>query len=653
MHGAAPQIEFAQSQRDQLRFVACGSVDDGKSTLVGRLLAETGSITDDQLSALSDLTLRYAGIDSGFNYALLLDGLEAEREQGITIDVAYRYFATQRRCFVVADTPGHEQYIRNTLTGASNAELALLLVDVRHGVTTQTKRVSRIVDLLGVRHVLLAVNKMDLVEFSEAAFAAVAQSYREFATVLGFATIEAIPISAKHGDNVGRQSERMPWHRGPTVLGHLEAVDVGATRPTSLRYLVQSVIRAEDDFRGYAGIVAGGEIARGDTVAIARTGNTTRVRRIVTFDGDLDRAETGRAVTLTLADPADIGRGDVLVRPDAPPQFTDQFAAHLVWLDERPLLAWRSYMLQIGTRAVPAVVTALKHKIDIETGARIATRTLETNEIGLCNLSTSSAVALDPYADNAATGGFILVDRDSAATVGVGMARFALHRADNIRPQVFCIDKAARAQMKAQRPVIVWFTGLSGAGKSTIMNLVERRLGELGVHTYALDGDNLRRGLNRDLGFADADRVENIRRAGEVARLMVDAGLIVLCAFISPFRAERRMVRELVAPGEFIEVFVDTPLAVCMSRDPKALYAKAQAGGATHVTGLDSPYEAPEAPELVLSTTLEPAEKLADRVVAELRRRGLVANSDSTHPDANLAQNPPSLVRWNGGAVSP
>jgi bifunctional enzyme CysN/CysC len=610
--------------RDQLHIVACGSVDDGKSTLIGRLLIETGSVTDDQLERLSELSRRYGGVSDELEYALLLDGLEAEREQGITIDVAYRYFATARRAFVVADTPGHEQYTRNMLTGASTADLALLLVDVRHGVTTQTKRHARIAALLGIRQVLLVINKMDLVDHAEQPFVAVRDAFGRFAEPLGFAAITAIPVAARRGDNVARPSAHMPWHHGASVLEHLESVEVTSARPQALRFLVQSVTRANGDFRGLAGLVASGDIVRGETLHVSGSGRTVRVDRIVTLDGDLDRAASGDAVTLVLAEHADIARGDVLARPGATPQVTDQFAAHLVWLDEHPLLPSRTYLMRVGTRMVPASITALRHRIDIETGGKVAGRTLAANDIGVCNVSTAMPVALDAYADNRATGAFILIDRDSAATVGAGMVDFSLHRASNVRKQSFVVDKAARARQKGQRPCIVWFTGLPGAGKSTIMNLVEQQLARRGVHTYALDGDNLRRGLNHDLGFTDEDRVENIRRAGEVARLMVDAGLVVLCAFISPFRADRRMVRELVEANEFLEVFVDTPLTECMARDPKGLYAKARAGHTRHVTGLDSPYEPPEAPELHIVTTDAPAESLADRVIEELERRGAI-----------------------------
>jgi bifunctional enzyme CysN/CysC len=609
--------------RDLLRFVACGSVDDGKSTLIGRLIAETGAVPVDQIEVLKQWSRKFGSGGEELDYALLLDGLEAEREQGITIDVSYRYFSTPRRAFLVADTPGHEQYTRNMATGASNAEVALILVDARNGLTSQTYRHTRIAALLGIRQVLLVVNKMDLVGFAESAFATIRNEYEAFAVTLGLAA-DSVPAVAPDGDNVVRKSARMPWYAGPMVLQWLENIEVAPRRDTPLRFWVQGVNRPTGNFRGYAGRVASGTIAAGDEVLVARSGQKTRVARIVTFDGDLGHAETGRAVTLTFSDQLDVARGDMIVRPDALPAVTDQFAAHVIWLDEVHLLPGRTYTLRLGTQIAAASVTALKYKVDVTTGAEMATRVLEANEIGFCNLATALPVVLDAYADNRATGSFVLVDRISLRTVGAGMVAFALRRASNVREQRFGVDKILRAHMKAQRPCILWFTGLPGAGKSTILNLVEERLAERGVHTYALDGDNLRRGLNRDLGFTDFDRVENIRRAGEVARLMVDAGLVVLCAFVSPFRAERRMLRELVGPEEFIEVFVDTPLEVCMERDPKGLYAKARNHAVSNVTGVDSPYEPPEHAELRLETVGREPQTVADDVLVELRRRGIV-----------------------------
>lgn len=607
-----------------LRLVACGSVDDGKSTLIGRLLMETGSVPEDQLMALSRLSRRYGTTGDDLDCALLLDGLESEREQGITIDVAYRYFSTPRRTFIVADTPGHEQYTRNMVTGASNADLAVLLVDVRHGVTIQTMRHSRIVALLGIRHILLVINKMDLVGFDQASFAAVDEAYRKFASSLGFDIIETVPVSARFGDNVTKRSGVTSWYNGLTVIEYLEKAAGGrASRTLPFRYLVQSVTRGERDFRGLAGVVASGCVAEGDEVMVARSGQAARVARILTYDGDLERAEAGDAVTVVLDRHSDVGRGDVIAHPADTPQVVDQFAAHLVWFDETSLLPGRTYLMRIGMHVLGATVTALKHRIHIESGDKIAGRTLNLNDIGFCNIAVATSVALDAYADNKATGAFILIDRESAATVGAGMIEFPLRRATNIQPQHFEVDKAVRGRMKSQRPCIIWFTGLPGAGKSTIMNLVERRLTRRGIHTYALDGDNMRHGLSRDLGFTDADRVENIRRAGEVAKLMVDAGLVVLCAFISPFRAERKMVRDLVGAGEFVEIYVDTPLEICIARDPKGLYAKARTGKVQHVTGLDSPYEKPETPELHILTAESSAEGLADHIVEELERRGV------------------------------
>jgi bifunctional enzyme CysN/CysC len=612
---------FPSKSRDLLRVVACGSVDDGKSTLIGRLLAETSSIPEDQLEALKTLSRRYGTVRGGLDYALLLDGLEAEREQGITIDVAYRYFGTTRRAFIVADAPGHEQYTRNMVTAASNADVAILLVDARTGITNQTMRHSRIA--AGIRNIVLVINKMDLVRFSKEPFDKVVNGFREFSSTLGNVKIVAIPVAARSGENVVTRSKRMSWYKGPTVLRFLETVKINkATKAQPFRFPIQRVNRDTPNFRGFAGTVASGSVRRGDTVKVARSGLPSRIARMVTADGDRELARSGDAVTIVLSDQIDISRGDLISAPNHLPDVTDQFAAHIVWFDETPLMPGRSYLLHIGTQTVGATITTLKHKIELETGGEEAGRNLAMNEIGFCNLSTLSLIALDPYTDNRATGAFILIDRMTAATVGAGMVAFSLRRASNIRHQHYEVDKASRAAVKAQRPSIIWFTGLPAAGKSTIMNLVERRLHERGVHTYSLDGDNLRGGLNRDLGFTDADRVENIRRAGEVAKLMVDAGLVVLCAFVSPFRVERRMVRELVGPDEFLEIFVDTPLAVCEARDPKGLYRKARAGTAFHVTGIDSPYEPPEQPEIHLTADKKTdASAMADIVLAELARR--------------------------------
>lgn len=602
-----------------LRFITCGSVDDGKSTLIGRLLHDTRLLFDDQLAALSADSRRHGTQNGEIDYALLVDGLAAEREQGITIDVAYRYFGTERRKFIVADCPGHEQYTRNMATGASTADLAVVLVDARKGLLTQTRRHTYIAALLGIRHVLLAVNKMDLVGYDQSVFETIAGEYRELAAQHGIAQVAAIPLSALRGDNLLQRSQAMPWYRGISVLEHLETVDVArAEADIGLRLPVQWVNRPDQNFRGFAGTVAAGEVRPGDEIVVLPSGRRSKIARIVAADGDLAVAGVGQAVTLTLDDELDISRGDVIASAAAPAQVADQFAAHLLWMGERPLLPGRPYWLKIGTRTVSATVTEIKHKIDVNTQAQLAAKHLELNEVAYCNLNLDQPVAFEAYRDNRTLGGFILIDREDNATVAAGTLDFALRRAGNIHWQHVDVDKAARARSKAQTPRCVWFTGLSGSGKSTIANLVEKRLHALGHHTYILDGDNVRHGLNKDLGFTDEDRVENIRRVAEVARLMTDAGLIVLVSFISPFRAERRMARELFGPDEFVEVYVDTPLAVAEERDVKGLYAKARAGQIPNFTGIDSPYEAPDAPELVLRTVEQDAEALAQRVIERL-----------------------------------
>ncbi len=604
-----------------LRFITCGSVDDGKSTLLGRLLYDAGMLADDQLAALARESGRqHADADDGMlDFALLTDGLDAEREQGITIDVAYRYFHTPRRSFIVADCPGHEQYTRNMATGASNADLAVVLIDARKGLLTQTRRHSYIVSLLGIRHVVLAVNKLDLVDYDQAVFDGIVAGYRQLAAQLGIDNVTAIPLSALNGDNLLRRSDATPWYAGPSLLEHLESVAVAhAGSGIGFRLPVQWVNRPHQDFRGFAGTVVAGEVRPGDEVVALPSGRRSQVARIVTADGDLAIARAGQAITLTLADELDISRGDVIASASQPPQVADQFAAHLLWMDEQPLLPGRPYWLKLGTRTVGVTITEIKHKIDVNTQAQLAAKHLELNEVAYCNLNLDQAIAFESYADNRELGGFILIDRHSNATVGAGTLDFALRRAGNIHWQHVDVDKAARARNKAQVPRCLWFTGLSGAGKSAIANRVEKKLHALGHHTYILDGDNVRHGLNKDLGFTDEDRVENIRRVAEVARLMVDAGLIVLVSFISPFRAERRMARDLFDDGEFVEVFVDTPLAVAEQRDVKGLYAKARAGQIPNFTGIDSPYEVPEAAELRLDTVAESAEALAQRVVGYL-----------------------------------
>ena len=611
--------------KDLLRFLTCGSVDDGKSTLIGRLLYDCALIFDDHLAALEQESRRFGTAGDDIDFSLLLDGLEDERQQRITIDVAYRFFATPERAFNVADTPGHEQYTRNMATGASTSELAVILVDARKGVLPQTKRHAFICSLLGIRQIVLAVNKMDLVGFEERSFDRIAARFSAFAGGLSGASIRAIPLAARFGDNVTARSARTPWYTGPTLLEHLHSVNVssgGSDGP--FRFPVQWINRPNGEFRGYCGTIASGTIAPGEEVLIAGSGRCAQVREILTFDGALDRAFAGDAITLTLESETDIARGDLLADPSAPPEFVDQFAAHVIWLSEHPLVPGRSYLLKIGTRTVPATVTALKHRIDIDTLAHLADRTLELNEIGFCNLSTAAAVAFDPFEVNRNTGAFILIDRFTNQTAGAGIIAFGLWRASNLHWQTLTVGREQRAALKEQRAAVLWFTGLSGAGKSTIADLAEKKLLACGRHTMLLDGDNVRHGLNRDLGFTDVDRVENIRRVGEVAKLMSEAGLIVLCSFISPFRAERRMVRELTHPTAFIEIFVDTPLDECIRRDPKGLYAKAKAGQLEHFTGLDSPYETPEAPELRVTTIGTTPESVVDHVLDELRRRDII-----------------------------
>jgi len=614
-----------QRDKDLLRFVTCGSVDDGKSTLIGRLLYDCALIFDDQLATLERDSRRFGTAGDDIDFSLLLDGLEDERQQRITIDVAYRFFATPQRAFIVADAPGHEQYTRNMATGASTSELAVILVDARKGVLPQTGRHAFICSLLGIRQIVLAVNKMDLVGFAERSFDDIATRFSAFAAGLSGASVRAIPVAARFGDNVTARSARMPWYRGPTLLEHLHSVEVsgsGADRP--FRFPVQWVNRPNGEFRGYCGTIASGTIAPGEEVLVAGSGRCARVKEIVTFDGSLDCAQAGDAITLTLESETDISRGDILADPGAPPEFVDQFAAHVIWLSERPLVPSRSYLLKIGTRTVPATVTALKHRIDVNTLAHLADRTLELNEIGFCNLSTAAAVAFDPFEVNRDTGAFILIDRSTSQTAGAGMIAFGLRRASNLHWQALTVGREQRAAVKEQLAAVLWFTGLSGAGKSTIADLAEKKLLVFGRHTMLLDGDNVRHGLNRDLGFTDADRVENIRRVGEVAKLMTEAGLIVLCSFISPFRAERRMVRELTAPTAFLEIFVDTPLDECIRRDPKGLYAKAKAGRIPHFTGLDSPYETPEEPELRVTTMGTTPESVVEHILDELRRRNII-----------------------------
>jgi len=617
-----------QERKELLRFITCGSVDDGKSTLIGRLLFESKQIFDDQLAALEADSRRHGTQGECIDLALLVDGLSAEREQGITIDVAYRFFASARRKFIVADTPGHEQYTRNMVTGASTADLAVLLVDARKGVLTQTRRHSYIARLVGIRRFVLAVNKMDLVDYDQGAFDAITADYAEFASSIGIADWIAIPVSGLNGDNVMSGSEATPWYRGPTLLEHLDTVplDAAAEAAKPLRMPVQWVNRPDQHFRGFAGQIASGTVGPGSEVRILPSGRMTRIDRIVTMDGDLEQAVAGQSVTVTLADEVDCSRGDVIAAAADPPEAADQFEAAIVWMSEHELLPGRGYWMKVGTQTVTATVQHPKYEINVNTLEHLAAPTLELNSIGVAELATDREIVFEPYAaegwsPNKALGGFILIDKLTNATVACGMLHFALRRALNIHRQHLDVSRETHAQIKGQKPAVLWFTGLSGAGKSTIANLVEKKLVARGRHTFLLDGDNVRHGLNRDLGFTEADRIENIRRVGEVARLMADAGLIVLTAFISPFRAERHMVRRMVPEGEFIEIFVDTPLAEAEQRDTKGLYAKARAGELKNFTGIDSPYEQPEAPEIRIDTTKVSAEEAAELIVEQLLKR--------------------------------
>ncbi len=608
-----------------LRFITCGSVDDGKSTLIGRLLYESHLVFEDQLAALEADSKKVGTQGDELDFALLVDGLSAEREQGITIDVAYRYFSTEKRKFIVADTPGHEQYTRNMVTGASTADVAVILVDARKGVLTQTRRHSYLVALLGIRTVVVAVNKLDTAGYSPDVFAKIESEYREFAAAIGLDDVTAIPLSALHGDNITAPSPNTPWYAGPTLIEFLETVDVEDRSPAGpFRMPVQWVNRPDAGFRGFSGTVVGGTVRPGDRVRVFPAGTESSVARIVTRAGDLGAAATGESVTLTLADEIDVSRGDVLAALDAPPGVADQFEAHVVWMSEREMLPGRPYLVKIGARTVGATINRHKYKVNVNTLEHVAANTLQLNEIGVCTVALDRPVAFDPYTENRDTGGFVVIDRLTNDTVGAGLLHFALRRSSNVPWQAVDVDKKAHVALKGHRPCVVWFTGLSGAGKSTIANLVERRLHSDGIHTTMLDGDNVRHGLNRDLGFTDADRVENVRRVAEVARLMVEAGLVVLVSFISPFRAERRMARGLVGAGEFCEVFVDTPLPVAESRDAKGLYAKARRGELRNFTGIDSPYEAPEQAELHVDTTTMSSEQAADAVVARLVELGVL-----------------------------
>ncbi len=617
----------SHEHKSLLRFITCGSVDDGKSTLIGRLLYESRVLFDDQLAALAGDSKKFGSQAHHPDFALLVEGLVPERDQGITIDVGYRFFSSDRRKFIVADTPGHEQYTRNMVTGASTADAAIILVDARHGVLTQTRRHSYLVSLIGIRHVALAINKMDLVDYSAARYRQIENEYRDFARKIGLPDVTCIPVSALKGDNILAPSPNTPWHRGATLMGWLETVEIDENRLQKLpfRFPVQRVNLPSMDFRGLSGTIASGVVSRGDRVRVQPSSRETRVARIVTYDGgDLDRAVTGQSITLVLEDEVDVSRGDLISAIDASAQVAAQFEAIVVWLSDQPLLRGRSYLMMLGPKTATATIAPIKYQLNVTTLEHVAAEKLDLNQIGVCELELDQPVCFDPYEENRDTGAFILIDRMTNHTVGAGMLRFALRRAHNIQIQHIDVDKTARSAIKKQKPCLVWFTGLSGAGKSTVANLVEKRLHAMGYHTYILDGDNVRHGLNKDLGFTAEDRVENIRRIAEVGRLMVDAGMIVLTAFISPFRAERRMARGLVETGEFVEVFVNAPLGVAEQRDPKGLYKKARRGEIKNFTGVDSPYEPPEAPEIVLDTATLGPEDAAERVIAVLRRLGVI-----------------------------
>ncbi len=618
----------ARQRKGLLRFITCGSVDDGKSTLIGRLLYDSKLIFEDQLSALERDSKTVGTQGGALDFALLMDGLAAEREQGITIDVAYRYFTTDKRTFIVADTPGHEQYTRNMVTGASTADLAVILVDARKGVLVQTRRHSYLVALMGIRKVVLAVNKMDLVEYDRAVFERIRNDYLEFARQIGLEDVVAIPISGLKGDNIAAAGESMAWYRGPSLLHHLETVDAtDRTTGGPFRLCVQWVNRPDLNFRGFSGVIASGEVRPGDRLRALPSGKECHVTRIVSYDGDLTHAVAGQSVTLTLDHEIDLSRGDVLASASDLPAAADQFNTTLVWMSDEPLLPGRSYLMKIGTRTVSATVSDIKYKVNVNTLEHVAAKTLGLNEIGVANIHLTQPIPFDPYDQNRETGGFIFIDRMSNSTIGAGLIHFALRRSQNVHWQALEVNKTARAQIKNQMACVLWFTGLSGAGKSTIANVVEKQLLGLGRHTYLLDGDNVRHGLNHDLGFTDADRVENIRRVAEVAKLMVDAGLIVLVSFISPFRAERELARGLLESGEFLEIFVDTPLEDAEKRDPKGLYKKARRGEINNFTGISSPYEAPLNPEIRIDTMRLTAAEAADAILRKLKDLGMLAGN--------------------------
>ena len=614
-----------QAEKDLLRFITCGSVDDGKSTLIGRMLYDSKLIFDDQLATLTADSKRVGTQGGELDLALLVDGLQAEREQGITIDVAYRFFATDKRKFIVADTPGHEQYTRNMATGASTADLAVILIDARKGVLTQTRRHSFIVKLLGIRQAVVAVNKMDLVDYDQAVFDRIVEDYTAFAEEIGLGQVTCIPLSALTGENVRNRGENMPWYGGPSLLTHLEEADCSSERAAgAFRFPVQWVNRPSHDFRGFSGTVASGSITPGTAVTVQPSGKTSRISRIVTFDGDLEQAVAGQSVTLTLEDEVDISRGDVITDDAEAVEVTDQFQAHVIWMSEDPMLPERPYLFKLGTRTIGGAVTDLKYKINVNNLDHLADKTLDLNEVGVCNVHLDSPISYTPYEDDHELGGFVIIDRLKNTTVGAGMIDFGLRRATNLVWHDMAIGREARAKQKSQEPCVLWFTGLSGSGKSTVADQVDRKLHALGKHVFVLDGDNVRHGLNKDLGFTDADRVENIRRVAEVAKIMTDAGMIVLVSFISPFRSERRMARALMEEGEFLEVFIDTPLEICEQRDPKGLYQKARAGDIANFTGISSPYEEPHLAEIHIETAALTPQESADRIIQALADKGKI-----------------------------
>jgi len=608
-------------KKSLLRFITCGSVDDGKSTLIGRLLYESKMLFEDQLAAVEADSKKWGTQGDAIDFALLVDGLAAEREQGITIDVAYRFFSTDKRKFIVADTPGHEQYTRNMITGASTADVAIVMIDARKGVLTQTRRHSYLVSLIGIQHIVVAINKMDLIGYSEKLYQKIVDDYNEFAARIGLKNVTFIPVSAFKGDNIILPSSNVPWYHGTTLMGYLETVEINELRlqQQPFRLPVQWVNRPNLDFRGFAGTIATGTIEPGDRIRVLPSGKESVVERIVTHDGDLSIAVAGQSITITLQDEIDISRGDIIATRDSPPEVADQFEATIIWMHDDPLLPGRPYLMKIGNQTTPVTITTIKHQIQVNTLEHIAARTLGLNEIGICNINLNRAIPFDNYQNNPDTGGFILIDRHTNNTVGAGLLTFALRRSQNIHLQHIDVNKAARGNIKHQRPCVLWFTGISGAGKSTIANLVEKRLHAEGLHTYLLDGDNIRHGLNKDLGFTDVDRVENIRRVAEVAKLMVDAGLIVITSFISPFESEREMARSMLQEGEFFEIYVSTPLAIAEKRDTKGLYKKARTGNLQNFTGIDSPYEAPLNPDITVDTVSQTAEDAAEHIVSVLR----------------------------------